>query len=72
MIKVYDFVCTNGHQFEEFVFKDIATSRCGCGADARRVLSAPAFHLDGSSGHFPGAASKWEREHERLAKTGDS
>lgn len=71
MLKVFDFVCSNGHYFEEFVSGN-ATSRCGCGADAKQVISAPAFHLDGSSGHFPGAAMKWEREHERLAKAGDS
>lgn len=72
MLKVFDFVCSNGHYFEEFVSGDVTMSRCGCGADAKRVLSATPFYLDGSSGHFPGAASKWEREHERLAKTGDS
>jgi hypothetical protein len=66
MIKVFDFRCTNGHHFEEFTESSVTVSRCGCGADAVRVLSATPCVLDGSSGDFPGRHIKWVREHERA------
>jgi len=68
MIKVYDFKCTNGHYFEEFVDVDAATSRCGCGANATRVVSATPCVLEGASGDFPGRHMKWVREHEQAGR----
>lgn len=68
MIRVYDFRCTNGHLFEAFVDDKSTVSRCGCGADAKRIISPVTSLLDGSDPGFPGAAMKWEREHERSAK----
>ena len=64
MYKIYDFRCTNGHVFEEMVESGVTTSRCGCGANATKMLSAPKCVLDGSSGDFPGRHMKWVREHE--------
>ena len=68
MIKVFDFRCTNGHIFEEFVDKNTTTSRCGCGANATKIVSATQHILDGSSGDFPGRHSKWVREHEKAGR----
>jgi len=68
MIKVYDFKCTNGHYFEEFVDADATTSRCGCGANATRVVSATPCVLEGASGDFPGRHIKWVREHEQAGR----
>ena len=68
MFKVFDFRCTNGHVFEEFVEGTVTTSRCGCGADATKMVSAPSFHLDGASGDFPGQHMKWVKEHEKAGK----
>ena len=68
MFKVYDFRCTNGHVFEEFVTSGTTTSRCGCGANATKMVSAPSFHLDGSTGDFPGRHMKWVREHEKAGR----
>ena len=68
MIKVYDFKCTEGHYFEEFVEEGTTTSRCGCGANATRVASATKCVLDGSSGDFPGEHIKWLRQHEESAR----
>ena len=68
MIKVYDFKCTNGHYFEEFVDADATTSRCGCGANATRVVSATPCVLEGASGDFPGRNMKWVREHEQAGR----
>ena len=61
MLKVYDFLCSNGHIFEGFVYDNCTHNRCGCGADAKRIPSAPSFHLDGTTGDFPGAAMKWAK-----------
>ena len=68
MIKVYYFKCTNGHLFEEFVEAGTTTSRCGCGANATRVVSATQCVLEGASGDFPGRHMKWVREHEQAGR----
>lgn len=68
MLKVYEFRCSNGHLTEEFVEGDITTSRCGCGANSTRVVSATSCVLDGSSGEFPGRHQKWLREHEKAGR----
>ena len=70
MIKVFDFKCTNGHIFEEFVDSTVTTSRCGCGANAPRIASATSFILDGSTGDFPGRHIKWIKEHEEAGQKG--
>ena len=69
MIKVFDFKCTNGHVFEEFVEEGTTTSRCGCGANATKIVSATQHILDGSSGDFPGRHMKWVREHEQARQS---
>ena len=68
MIKVYDFKCDQGHYFEEFVEDGVTTSRCGCGANATRVVSATPCVLEGASGDFPGRHMKWVREHEQAGR----
>ena len=68
MLKVYDFKCSNGHIFEKFVSSDTKTSRCGCGEVANKMLSAPSFILDGSTGDFHGRHIKWVKEHEQAGK----
>ena len=69
MIKVFDFRCTNNHIFEEFVDGNVTSSRCGCGANATKIVSATQNILDGSSGDFPGRHMKWVREHENAGRT---
>lgn len=68
MLKVFDFKCSNGHIFEDFVDASVSVSRCGCGANATKMVSAPAFVLNGASGDFPGAHMKWVREHEKAGR----
>ena len=68
MFKIYDFRCTNEHVFEQMVESNVTTSRCGCGANATRMVSAPSFHLNGADGSFPGAHMKWVKEHEKAGK----
>ena len=68
MYKIYDFRCENGHVFEEMVESGITTSRCGCGANATKMASAPKCVLEGHSGDFPGRHMKWVREHEQAGR----
>jgi hypothetical protein len=63
MIKVFEFKCDQGHIFEKFVEGDVTSSRCGCGANATKIVSATNHVLEGASGDFPGRHSKWVREH---------
>ena len=69
MIKVFDFRCTNGHIFEEFVEGHTTSSRCGCGAKEKKIVSATKHVLDGASGDFPGRHMKWVREHENAGRS---
>lgn len=61
MIRVFDFLCRNGHRVEHFVNATIEEVECECGAMGKRQIAAPRFDLDGCSGHFPTAADAWER-----------
>jgi len=68
MYKVFDFKCPNGHVFEDFVEAGTTASRCSCGAEATKILSATKCYLDGASGDFPGRHMKWVREHEKAGR----
>ena len=70
MYKIFDFRCEKGHIFEELVVGGTTTSRCNCGANATKIVSASNFVLDGSSGDFPGRHMKWVREHEEAGRRG--
>jgi hypothetical protein len=53
---VRDFECDEGHISEKFVSHGTNVLDCPvCGKIAKRIVSAPIFHLDGCSGHFPTA-----------------
>ena len=69
VFKVFEFKCKQGHIFEQFVESDITVSRCDCGANATKIVSATQHILDGSSGDFPGRHMKWVREHEKAGQT---
>jgi hypothetical protein len=59
-----DFVCRNGHKHEALLPMGQKETWCPiCGEVSEKALSAPAIKLEGWSGHFPGRAMKWEREH---------
>ena len=68
MKRMFDFACENGHKTERLCDYETQSFRCECGEITSRVLSAPAIKLEGWSGSFPGAASKFDRIHrEKLA-----
>lgn len=62
MIRVFEFLCTDGHLSESFVDSDVRVHPCKeCGKDAQRVVSAGNVKLEGITGDFPGAYHRWER-----------
>ncbi len=63
-MRLFDFRCPCGHLFEDLVKSDVTTSRCGCGLDAKRVISPVRSNLEGISGDFPDAHAKWARKRE--------
>lgn len=68
--RLYDFRCTEGHLTEKYVdLSDDHTHRCNeCGSEAKRVISAVSFVLEGVSGHFPTASDQWaKRRKEQIA-----
>lgn len=70
MIRVFDFLCPDGHAQERFISVEAETVDCNvCGKTAFRQISTPRVKLEGITGDFPGAAMKWEKKHrEQLAK----
>lgn len=68
MYKIFDYRCPCGKVFEKLVSDPEATVWCSCGKEATRQLSAPAFHLEGASGDFPGRHMKWVKEHEKAGR----
>lgn len=62
MKRMFEFACEDGHFFEKLVDDSIRSVKCiHCDTIAARVVSAPAVKLEGITGDFPGAYSKWER-----------
>ena len=68
MRRMFEFACDCGQRTEALVVYETAQVQCGCGGLAHRVVSAPAFNLEGWSGHFPTAHGQFDRRHtEKLA-----
>lgn len=66
---IFNFKCPTGHITESLVDSAVLKAPCkSCLEMAERQISAPKAMLDGTSGHFPGAADKWARQHEQGAK----
>jgi len=62
MIRVFEFLCPDGHLGESFVKSDVRVHPCKeCGKDAQRIVSAGNVKLEGITGDFPGAYHRWER-----------
>jgi hypothetical protein len=64
-IRVFDFVCLNGHTSEQFVGPETRAVQCPeCDQLALRQPAAPRARLEGITGAFPSAADKWVRNRE--------
>lgn len=58
----FDFACSEGHVHEAFVELGTKTTTCPvCGKLAGKLISTPTVKLEGVTGAFPGAASRWEQ-----------
>lgn len=64
MIRVFDYLCSNGHRVERFVESGVEEVECECGAMGLRQIPAPRAKLDGCSGDFPSASDEWVRRRE--------
>ncbi len=69
MRRMFEFACINGHKTERFVVYETTSLVCECGEDSHRILSAPAFRLEGWSGSFPTAHAKFEKSHTDKLKS---
>ena len=69
MRKIWDYRCNQcTHTFEK-LSREWETIPCPrCGAEAQRLISAPAIQLPGWDTGFPSAAHKWEKQHEKAAE----
>ena len=69
MRKIFDVQCESCGNIDE-VFGELgAAFRCTvCSSEAKRIISPVRCKLEGVTGHFPGAAMKWQREHERAGR----
>lgn len=63
-----DFECTCGKTTEHFIESNTQDINCECGSKAIRVLATPTVKLEGLTGAFPGAYSKWADIREANAR----
>ena len=64
MKRIYEFVCDCRQRTESLTDYETGSVRCSCGGLALRVISAPAFNLEGWSGSFPSEHGRFERKHQ--------
>jgi hypothetical protein len=69
MKRFYEFLCESGERIERFTEFEDKTVSCNCGKLACRVVSAPAFKLEGWSGAFPTAHAKFDKSHRDKLKS---
>ena len=62
-MRMYEFACECGQKIERLTVYETASVQCACGKNATRIMSAPAFKLEGWSGHFPSEYGRFERKH---------
>ena len=66
---LFDFRCTEcGDVHEKFVESSVKSLVCECGGTMTRLITPVRFSLEGHSGHFPTAADKWARQHEKEGR----
>lgn len=64
-----DFKCdTCGVEQERFVDTYFTEIQCTCGGIAHRIVGMPTVKLEGISGDFPGAYSRWATIREDNAR----
>jgi hypothetical protein len=67
--RIFEFTCVKGHTTDKYIDESEKVIVCPhCGNDASRIISTPTISLEGITGHFPGAAAKWEQRRESHIK----
>lgn len=70
MLKIFDYRCSTCDEVKEHIVTDPAAELlCECGTLKKKMVSSPAFILDGASGDFPGRHMRWIKEHEKAGST---
>jgi hypothetical protein len=68
-----DFQCEDGHLSEHFVDHSVEYVQCPhCDKLAYRQLASPRSKLEGITGAFPTAYSRWATVHEQATKVARS
>jgi predicted nucleic acid-binding Zn ribbon protein len=72
MLTLYDFKCETCGNVDEVLIQSIyrtASLPCkSCGLPSVRLISPIRSILEGHSGHFPDAAEKWAKRHEKEGR----
>ena len=69
MKRIFEFACESGQRIERFTEFSEKQVQCACGKLADRTISAPNFKLEGWSGSFPTAHSKFGKSHQDKLKS---
>lgn len=68
-LRVFDFLCEEGHLHEHFVSYEVTEVPCkDCSKTALRQISTPTINLEPFSGNFVAAADKWARNRAEKQK----
>ena len=68
-LRVFDFLCENGHLHEHFVSYEVTEVSCEtCSKTALRQISTPTIYLEPFSGNFSAAADRWARNRAEKQK----
>lgn len=66
---LFDFKCKScGKTEEKLVEPTVWDMDCSCGGRARRIIGTPTIALEGITGAFPGAHSRWAKIREDKAR----
>ena len=61
-LRVFDFLCEEGHLHEHFVSYEVTEVACkDCSKPALRQVSTPTIYLEPFSGLHPSASDRWAR-----------
>jgi len=68
-LRVFDFLCKEGHLHEHFVSYEVTEVSCEtCSKPALRQISAPTIYLEPFTGLHPSAADRWARNRAEKQK----
>ncbi len=67
--RIYEFVCPSDHLTDAYIDSELRVTNCKvCGQTATRIVSKPMVKLEGVTGDFPSAHSRWESKRNEKIK----